>query len=339
MTIVLQSHDEAEEERRRRRRRYLAILPLLLSLFLAALGVFTLLMRGGMAPRAGLPSVLGTQSGKPSFDRAVEPVGRPLAVAISPDGKKLYVAESAGAYGVQVFDKAGAAVASLNPPHTTETTRQPMGLAVAQDGTGYVVDRRLQQVVVYEADGTYRDVLKPDGVDSWAPLGITVDQQGVLYVTEALDLPETQRHRVYVLNADGSIVKEFGQKGDASNDLMFPGPIAVDNHGRIWVGDITGVKVFGADGQFLFRLRSEGEGAVALPGGIAAHGDHVYVSDTINHQVLVFKSSPDVATFEVAFGQLGFGRGDFRYPSGIAVSASRIYIADRENGRVDIWTP
>jgi outer membrane protein assembly factor BamB len=144
---------------------------------------------------------------------------------------------------------------------------------------------------------------------------------------------------VYVLKPDGTIVKQFGQKGDASSDLMFPGPVALDNHRRIWVADMTGVKVFDADGRFLFRLRTEGEGAVALPGGIAAQGDRVYVSDTINHRVLVYKTDPDTATFEVAFGQLGFGRSDFRYPSGIAVSASRIYIADRENGRVDIWTP
>lgn len=337
MTIALGNPEE--DERDRRKRRYLIILPLLLSLFLAALGVFTLMMRQGAAPRVGLPSVLSTQSGKPRFDRAVEPIGRPLAVAVSQDGKKLYVAESAGAYGVQVFDTKGASVTTLNPPHTTDTTRQPMGIALARDGSVYVVDRRLQQILVYDAEGAYRDILKPEGVDTWAPLGIVIDEQDRIYVTESLDLPEIQRHKVYVLNTDGSIVKEFGQKGDASSDLMFPGPIAIDNHGRIWIGDMTGVKIFGADGQFLFRLRMEGEGAVALPGGIAAHGDHVYVSDTINHQVLVFKTTPDSATFEVAFGQLGFGRSDFRYPSGIAVSASRIYIADRENGRVDIWTP
>jgi DNA-binding beta-propeller fold protein YncE len=249
------------------------------------------------------------------------------------------VAESAGAYGVQVFDRDGEALEPLNPPHTTETTRQPMGIAVAPDGTVYVADRRHNQVFVYEDDGTYRDVLKPDGLDSWAPVGITVDGRGLIYVTEALDLPEFQRHKVWVLNPDGSVVEEFGERGDTSSDLMFPGWITVDDHRRIWVGDITGVKIFDADGQYLFRLRTEGDGAVGLPGGMAARGDRVYISDTINHRIVVYKTTPDAATFDIAFGQLGFGRNDFRYPSGIAVSASRIYIADRENGRVDIWTP
>lgn len=333
MTIALQP-----EDRGRDRRRYLVVLILLLSVFLAALGVFSLLMRGGNAPRAGLPDVLGNRANKPKFNRAVFPVSRPLAVALSRDGKRLYVAESADAYALQVFDKSGEKIASASPPHTTDRTRQPMGVAVAPDSAVYVVDRRLRQVLIFEADGTYRDVLRPQGIDSWAPLGITIDDAGLIYIAESLDIPETQRHRIYVLQPDGAIVRQFGQKGDTSSDLMFPAVLAVDRKGRVWVGDMTGVKVFGADGAFQFRLRTEGEGSVALPGGIAADGDDIYITDAINHRVVVYDASKDVAEYEVGFGQLGFAKNAFRYPAGIAVSASRIYIADRENGRIDIWT-
>ncbi len=336
MTIALQP----PQEERRSRRRYLLILPLLLSLFLAALGVFTLLIREGAAPRLELPSaVLGTQSGKARFDRWVEPVPRPVSVAVSPDGKRLYVAENAGSYSVRVFDTKGGEVTSFSPPHTTETTRQPTSIAVGKDGTVYVVERRLRQVLVFDADGEYRDILKPAGLDSWVPVGVAIDGSGLIYVSETLDLPDVQRHRIYVLKPDGTIVKEFGKKGEASTDLMFPGPLAVDDLGRIWVGDITGVKVFDASGAYQFRLGIEGRGAVALAGGLAFRQGRMYVTDAINHQVVVYKASETVPEFEQAFGTLGFGKGQFRYPTGIAVSASRIYIADRENGRVDIWTP
>src|SRR3990172_4049894 len=189
MTLVLQP-----EGGRRDRRRNLVVALLLLVVFLLALGVFTLLIQGGKAPRVGLPSVLGDDSGNARFDRAVSPVSRPIAVAVSPDGRRMYVAESAGAYAVQVFETKGSPIAAMSPPHTTETTRQPMGVAVGTDGTVY---------------GTYRDVLRPAGIDSWAPLAITVDRDGLIYVAEALDLPELQRHRIYVLQPDGVVVRQF----------------------------------------------------------------------------------------------------------------------------------
>jgi DNA-binding beta-propeller fold protein YncE len=334
MTIALEPEGGGRD-----RRRNLVLLVLLLSIFLAALGVFTLLIRIGKAPRAGLPSVPGITTSKPRFDRAVMPVSRPLGVALSPDGKRMYVTESAGAHAVQVFETKGTALMAISPPHTTDTTRQPMGITVGDDGTVYVVDRRLGQILMFEEDGTYRDVLRPSGLDRWAPLAITIGGDGLVYVAESLDLPDIQRHRVYVLQPDGVIVRQFGEKGDSSSNLMFPSAIAVDDLDRIWIGDMAGVKVFDRDGAFQFRLRTEGEGSVALPGGIAHRDGHVYITDTINHRVVVYDASGDTATFSEAFGQLGAGRAQFRYPTGIAVSASRIYIADRENGRIDIWTP
>jgi DNA-binding beta-propeller fold protein YncE len=321
------------------RKRAYKVALLLLLLFLASLGLFVLLMRLGGGPRVGLPDVLGSSTNsKPTFNRTLAAVDRPLAIALSPDGSRLYVAEGAGSYAVKVFDAKGAALGELTPPHTTEGTRQPMGIAVAPDGSVYVADRRLNQVLVFNADGTYRDTFRPAGFGSWSPLGVAIDGDGQIYVSEATDSAGAERHRVYVLRSDGTLVRWFGQKGAAAGDLMFPSDLAIDGQGRIWVADITGVKVFGADGVYLFRLGSEGAAGVALPGGLAYSDGKIYATDTVSHRAIVVDATADAPEFKAQFGEAGFGNGQFRYPAGIAVSGSRIYIANRENGRIDTWT-
>jgi DNA-binding beta-propeller fold protein YncE len=340
MTYLEQQPPYPDRDRRRR----LALLGALFALFLAALGVFTLLIRQG-APRAGLPDVLGASSkGKPTFERTLAAAGRPWGVAVSPDGKRLYVSEGAGAYAVKVFDNKGSSIADATPPNTNEYGRLPMGLAVAPSGLVYVADRKLRQVDVYDADGAFKDVLRPAGVDDWAPTGIAVDSSGLIYVSEAYELPVAdgqpgiERHRIYELQPDGAIVRTFGEKGGTESTLMYPNQLAVDGKDRVWVADTAGVKVFQQDGTFLFRLRGEGDDGVTLPGGVAYGDGKIFVTDVTNHRVLVFDASADAPKFVTQFGDLGFGKGQFRYPAGIAVSGSRIYIANRENGRIDTWT-
>jgi len=327
------------------RKRLATIVPLLVSIFLAALVVFVVLINRNHAPRVGLPDVLGSSTGgKPTFDKTLASLGRPWAVAVSPNGKRLYVSEGAGAYAVKVFDRDGSFVADATPPNTDEFNRLPMGLAVSPSGLVYVADRKLRQVDVYDADGSFKDVLRPAGVDDWAPIGVAVDSGGLIYVSEAYETPATpdkpavERHQIYEMQADGTIVRTFGQKGGTENTLMYPSALAVDGKGRVWVSDTTGVKVFQPDGTYLFRVRGEGDDGVTLPGGVAYAADKIFVSDVTNHRVLIFDASADAPKFITQFGDLGFGKGQFRYPAGIAVSGNRIYIANRENGRIDTWT-
>lgn len=336
MTTFSAPFDSPPERRDRRSR--LLLLGLLILLFLAALGVFTFMMwRGG--PRASLPDVNASNSGHPVFDRQFAQVTRPWAVATSPDGKRVYVAEAAGTYAVKVFDAKGNWLADATPPHTTETSRQPVSIAVSPDGASvYVVDRALQQLLRYDANGAFKDVIRPEGLDHWAPLGVAVDSTGLLYVTETFDTTDVQRHRVVEMQADGKILRAFGEKGTGASNLMFPNQIAIDGKGRVWVADMTGVKVFKQDGTYLFRIRPEGDDGVTLPGGIAYARDTIFITDVTNHRVIGFDVSGDTPKFKGQFGTMGIGKGQMRYPAGIAANGNRIWIANRENWRVDTWT-
>ena len=324
-------------EPRRDRRSRLLLIALLLLLFLAAFGIFTFMIRNG-GPRASLPDAGASSGGRPRFDRQFAEASRPWAVAVSPDGKRVYIAEAAGSYFLKVFDAKGNWIADATPPHTTETSRQPVSVAVAPDGAVYVVDRALQQLLRFDADGAFRDVVRPAGLDHWAPLGVAVDSAGLLYVTETFDTTDVQRHRVVELQPDGTIVRAFGEKGAGASNLMFPNQIAIDGKGRVWVADMTGVKVFKQDGTYLFRVRPEGDDGVTLAGGIAYASDTIFITDVTNHRVIGFDVSSDTPKFKGQFGQLGIGKGQLRYPAGIAAHGNRVYIANRENWRVDTWT-
>lgn len=326
------------QEEHRDRRRIIIIAAILFALFLLAVGTFMLLFRSG-APRPPLPGGLGVGAGTYPFDRTLTTLARPIDIALNADGSKIFAAEGDGQYAVKVFDTKGKLFGDLTPPHTNEFTRQPMSIAVAPDGTVYVVERRLNQVMVYNADGTFRGPFDPPGFGPWAPISVAVDKDNKIYVGEGYDEPGKERHRVYVLNPDGSLVRWFGQKGTGGSDLMYPAHIAIDGKGRIWVADITGVKVFNSEGVYQFRLKGDGDDGVTLPGGLAYYDDKMYVTDVTNHRAIVFDVSGDSPKFVGQFGELGTEKGQMRYPAGIAVSAGKIYIANRENGRIDTWTP
>jgi DNA-binding beta-propeller fold protein YncE len=327
------------QDAHRDRRRMILIAALLFALFALAVGTFIVLINRGGAPRVPLPGALGGGSGAYSFDRTVVgSVPRPLDVALSPDGSKMYVAEGDGDMAVNVYDSKGKSLGQLTPPHTDQFTRQPQSIAVAPDGTVYVVERRMNQVMVYNADGSFRSAFMPPGFGSWAPTAVAVDKNGLIYVAEAYPEPGKERHRVYILHSDGSLVRWFGQMGTGASDLYYPLSIAIDGKGRIWVADITGVKVFNSDGVYQFRLPGDGDDGVTLPGGLTYSDNKMYVTDITNHRAIVFDVSGDAPKFIAQFGELGFDKGQMRYPAGIAISASKIYIANRENDRIDTWT-
>lgn len=63
----------------------------------------------------------------------------------------------------------------------------------------------------------------------------------------------------------------------------------------------------------------------------------VYVADTDNNQIQVFKSD---GTFVTTWGSLGSGNGQFNHPQGIAVDSNgSVYVADTNNHRVQKFSP
>jgi uncharacterized protein (TIGR03663 family) len=179
----------------------------------------------------------------------------------------------------------------------------PRDVAVAPDGSLYVVDGGNSRVLHLSQDGELLQAwgsfaasnydtneIAPEGTfnDPW---GIAVGPAGSVYVAD------TWNNRIQKFTADGQFITMWGQFGAAESRYHFWGPrgVAVDDQGR------------------------------------------VYVTDTGNKRVVIFDSDGNDLG---SFGGAGMGVGEFDEPVGIAVDdRGRIYIADTWNMRIQVMLP
>jgi predicted membrane-bound mannosyltransferase/sugar lactone lactonase YvrE len=182
--------------------------------------------------------------------------------------------------------------------------QSPRAVAVAEDGSLYVVDSmndRIQHLgqdgKVLQIWGTRADVSQgeaPGGTFN-EPWGIALGPDGSVFVAD------TWNYRIQKFTADGKFITMwgyFGQASDSPNAFYGPRGLAVDAQGRVYVAD-TGNKrivIFSPNGDYITQFGTPGMSFGQLDEPVAVALDStgkVYVTDTWNQRVQVF--SPDVA--------------------------------------------
>jgi sugar lactone lactonase YvrE len=129
----------------------------------------------------------------------------------------------------------------------------------------------------------------------------------------------------------------FGSEGSGNGQFLYPGGVATDPEGNVWVADSSGnrIQTFDPKGQFLGKFGSEGSGngQFLFPFGIAVDSEgNVWVADTGNHRVQEFNSEGE---FIRTVGSEGSGNGQFFYPHGIATDPEgNVWVTDTYNHRV-----
>jgi hypothetical protein len=211
------------------------------------------------------------------------------SVAVDADGH-IYVGEYSGGR-IQVFDSAGKFLAQW-----TVDPKMPLrGMAADRRGTVYVVQKG--SITRYEgttgkplgvvASGGYDDaaVTADGGLVAYAWQSrddvARLDPSGrVTKVIRAAisgqtDKPELNMRvacdglgQIYALGAfndavfkfspEGKFLTQFGGDGDGPGQFRAPDAIAVDNQGRVYVGDFKGVQVFDANGRYLGLIKVKG---------------------------------------------------------------------------------
>jgi len=204
----------------------------------------------------------------------------------------------------------------------------PTRMAVDATGNIYVADSAKGEVVVRDASGA----VVARATVAARPVSVAVGAGGRVYVGDAA---------TGAVTAYDSQWNPLLQLGRGDGEFQQPGDLSVDaGIGNVYVADSAAqqVKVYGADGAFLYFFggQGSGDGAFRYPVGVFvdASARRVLVADQLNYRIDVF----DVGgTFVGCFGGHGSGAGKFNMPEGVTVDAAgRVYVADAVEGRVQV---
>jgi DNA-binding beta-propeller fold protein YncE len=206
---------------------------------------------------------------------------------------------------------------------TPVVLQRPQAGVVDEAGRVYVSDASRQAVFVFdERAGELAVWDKADGLTGFvAPVGVALGPRHELLVADA-ELGFVAR-----LDARGETLPPIGR-----GVLKRPTGLAYDPvGGRIYVADTYAhdVKIFDADGKLLATLgrRGSGEGEFNYPTHLAFARGELYVTDTLNSRIEVFRM--DGTGLVRTFGARGLYVGNLVRPKGIAVdSEGNVYVVE-----------
>lgn len=254
------------------------------------------------------PVYLGSFGGSPTAPRLQFPMG--LAVDLSGN---VWVADAVSAR-VLCFTPEGALVSELPSPSPLWT---PQGVALLPGGDMAVASATAPRLLHFAADHV-----------NWTDMGETIGCFGVCAAAGGgFRASQPQAGRV-LSRPDLGTLTFAGQ----------PNGIAESTDGSVYVvlSDQHRVEVrLGPAHGLAWGSVGSGPGRFSWPSGIAIASDLVFVTDTGNHRVQVFRRD---GTYVTQFGTMGSGPGQFQRPGGIAAAPDgSIYVSDPDNHRVTRW--
>lgn len=254
---------------------------------------------------------------------------RPTGVA-ERDGV-LYVADP-GAQCVVVFDA---------PRHKElritragdRTLVSPVAVAPGPQGSVYVVDSWLRQVLQLDRDGSLLQVISNEALER--PSSVAFDA-----ARQRLYVGDSKAHVVHVFDDRGRKVDSFGSLGTGPGQFNSPTHLALMPDGGIVVTDALNfrVAIFDGNGRHRRQLGELGDGAgnFAAPKGVAVdRAGQVYVADAMFDAIQVFDTEGRLL---LGFGKQGTQAGQFWIPNGLYVDGSdQLFVADAYNRRIQVF--
>lgn len=253
----------------------------------------------------------------------------------------------------------------------------PHGIAADKGPVLYIADTSARVVHRYDLERREVSYLHQAGDENlFSPIGVAVDTQGNLYVTDSVNCrvykfdrdgaflrtltapAEFQRpagiavgpgdkkyivdvlaHKLYVFDKDDAYLGEFPKPG-ADTKLNSPTNVVVDRLGNVYVTNSMdfNIKVYDQDGNLKRTIGQigDGPGSFAMPKGVAVDSDLNIY--VIDATFENFQIFDQEGRLLYFVGKYGDKPGEFSLPSGICIDRQdRIFITDTYNRRVQIF--
>ena len=248
-------------------------------------------------------ATLDAQNSEPNPYRTVPGIWAPLPdgrdwgstslVEVSPDGETIWAVDRCGTNDcvghddldiVFQFSKQGRILTQFG----AGMFEWPHGIDVDADGNVWVVDARGNeergrghQVIKFSPDGTVLLRLGTAGVAGRTRT--TLDQPNDVFVAPNGDIfvadghPANGNNRIVKYSSDGRYLMEWGETGSNPGQFRTPHALAMDDDGRLYVGDRSNrrVQVFEQDGTFVRDFYNMGRAS-----GITIRNNKLYVADS-----------------------------------------------------------
>ncbi|MBU0945736.1 MAG: NHL repeat-containing protein [Proteobacteria bacterium] len=216
--------------------------------------------------------------------------------------------------------------------------RQPSDVAVAGDGTIYVVDGVNQCIKAFDSNGKFLFLFGQAGSEPGQfhyPLGMDIDGAGRLYVADS------GNHRVQIFSAKGRFLNEIKLKFQ-SGKAPDPTDVAVDSAGtEIFVVDNDNHCLYKYDLGTLALIEVIGNAGITrmefrYPFMISMDRDkYLYIVDVINTRVQEMTRDGKFVQF---IGDWGVEKGQFFRPKGVAVDTlGMVYVSDSYMGVIQVF--
>ena len=271
-------------------------------------------------------------------------LSKPYSVAVNHG--RLFVGDTVH-HDVKVFDfpeQKFFQIGEDEDEHGNGKLETPLGIDVDKQGTLYVFDGKLKQIVVYNRDGKFlRYIGVPD--DFVKPAGIAVTPDGTRIYAVDIGGSSSNQHKVLVFDAkSGAHLFDIGKRGTGNGEFNLPRDTVVAPDGSVYVVDGGNFRVekFTADGKYISQFGSIGRqlGEFSRPKEAAVDKDgNVYVIDAAFGNFQIFNSKGQLL-LSIGNRSNTDGPAKFSLPSSIAVDDDgRVYVVDQYFRKVDVFRP
>ncbi|MBU0993416.1 MAG: 6-bladed beta-propeller [Proteobacteria bacterium] len=215
---------------------------------------------------------------------------KPEGISVAPDGR-IFVADYTTGF-VKIYDASYKWLKSFSDYGSEPGENIKSEFTDIYNGLYYMPEAGNHRISVWDLEGNFKFLFSEQGTEEGKlnnPEAAKFNSQGILYVADL------KNDRIQIFTKDGKFVKSFGRTGSGPGELKAPAGISFDKDDNLYVGEIGNdrIQVFNKDGAFLTMWGKKGAGNGEF-GNI--HGvivdrdtDWIYVADTANNRIQVFK--------------------------------------------------